>query len=150
MSNFKIPRKSQEIDKAKKAAAIIEAAYEHGGIVKKVAAAVGMSRQNVYLYIDEFIEVAEAFEKADAQLDREVVETCYEKLDEFIGMSEDNSVSMKAIDLALKRSKKSRYYIESKKSSDIVVDSVPAAIADVSRQLADAQAEIARLRAEKE
>ena len=114
---------------------IVTAMYKHGGIIKKVAAELGMSRTTIYEYMDEFDEVREAQERADDRLDRHVVETAYDKLDQFMAQEEDNTLAFKAVDLALRRSRKSRYYTEPVAKGDVNVNVTGKSDAEIAAEI---------------
>ena len=90
---------------------IIDAIYEHGGIIKNIAKHLNVTRKTIYEYLDIYPEAREAQVKADDRLRRHVVENAYETYDKLLEkVDDDSNIAFKVAESVLKRSKHSHYY----------------------------------------
>lgn len=127
---------------------LIDAFYHHGGAIKGVAKELEVTVQTIYKYIDIFPEVAEAQILADEQRDRIVVETCYDKLDEIVENPDDQAIALKALTVALSKSKKSRYYTPPVNAVAPGSTTNLTEIAELSQELAATRKELERYKAQ--
>lgn len=126
-----------------------QAMIEHGGIIKKVAEVMQCTRGTVYEYMGLYPEIAEAQQAGEDQLDRAVVETAYDKLDIWLD-HEDPMVAFKSAQLALTKSKKSRYYTAPPSMQQGPTAATPVELKEMSAQLRDLKRENELLKAKAE
>ena len=127
---------------------IIHALYECGGKLKDTAKYLHVGLRTIYDHIDIYPELAEAKAKAEKMFDHVVNETCYDKLDEILENPDDQAIALKALTVALTKSKLSRYYTAPTNALPPGSTTNLTELAEISQELAAANKEIARYKAQ--
>ena len=118
---------------------IIHALYECGGKLKDTAKYLHVGLRTIYDHIDIYPELAEAKAKAEKMFDHVVNETCYDKLDEILENPDDQAIALKALTVALTKSKLSRYYTAPTNALPPGSTTSYTDIAELSAKLAEAE-----------
>lgn len=92
--------------------------YKHGGKITHIAKELQITPPTLYNYLDVHEELKEVKAKAEAYLADYELDSAYELLDRRMQDEEDKSNGLKAAQLVLTKSRKSRYYDDKKESSD--------------------------------